>query len=67
MEKLCDSSGGASVDPLDEVLRRMASDEFDLIAVGRALLSDPDWPNKVRDGRFSELRPFEKSHLDSLL
>jgi len=27
----------------------------DLIAIGRALIADPDWPNKVREERFDEI------------
>jgi 2,4-dienoyl-CoA reductase-like NADH-dependent reductase (Old Yellow Enzyme family)/thioredoxin reductase len=27
----------------------------DFVAIGRGLLADPDWPNKARDGRVSEL------------
>jgi 2,4-dienoyl-CoA reductase-like NADH-dependent reductase (Old Yellow Enzyme family)/thioredoxin reductase len=29
----------------------------DAVAVGRSLLADPEWPNKAREGRFSEIRP----------
>jgi len=29
----------------------------DLIAVGRALIADADWPRKVREGRLDEIRP----------
>ncbi|WP_067690300.1 NADH:flavin oxidoreductase [Nocardia jejuensis] len=32
--------------------------EFDLVAVGRALLADPEWVNKVRDGRLADIVPF---------
>lgn len=32
--------------------------EFDIVAVGRALLADPEWVNKMRDGRLSEITPF---------
>jgi 2,4-dienoyl-CoA reductase-like NADH-dependent reductase (Old Yellow Enzyme family) len=45
----------AGMDRLVEMLER---GDFDLIAVGRALLADPAWAAKVRDGRFSELQPF---------
>jgi len=44
----------------------MRSGEFDLIAVGRALISDRDWPVKIRDGRWSELQPFYKEKLPRL-
>jgi len=42
------SAGAAGVEKLVE---RMERDEFDLIAIGRILLSDPRWPEKVRTGR----------------
>ena len=51
---------------LDGLIERMERDEFDLIAVGRALLSDPNWVLKVRDGRHDELRNFERSHMGVL-
>ncbi|WP_426956717.1 NADH:flavin oxidoreductase [Muricoccus radiodurans] len=35
---------------LDELVRRMEREEFDLIAVGRALLADPEWVAKVKAG-----------------
>jgi 2,4-dienoyl-CoA reductase-like NADH-dependent reductase (Old Yellow Enzyme family) len=66
MEQLRGDSSGASVGSLDELLRRMDADEFDLIAVGRALLSDPQWPAKVRQGRLDALLPFDKHVLAAL-
>ncbi|MDC0885436.1 12-oxophytodienoate reductase, partial [Gammaproteobacteria bacterium] len=39
--------------------------EFDLIAVGRALLSDPDWANKVQDGKEDQIIPFDKSFVEN--
>ena len=41
-------------------------DEFDLVAVGRALLQDPEWVVKVRDGRENELKSFERSAMGVL-
>jgi 2,4-dienoyl-CoA reductase-like NADH-dependent reductase (Old Yellow Enzyme family) len=52
---------------LEKLVERMERDEFDLIAVGRALIVDPDWANKVRDGRFDELRSFERAALGTLV
>jgi 2,4-dienoyl-CoA reductase-like NADH-dependent reductase (Old Yellow Enzyme family) len=40
--------------------------EFDLVAVGRALLVDPAWARKVKELRFDELLPFTKDSLDTL-
>ena len=45
----------------DELFTRLQQGEFDLIAVGRALLQDPEWAVKVRQGRFSELKPYSKT------
>ena len=50
-------AGGISQpDSLDEVLRRFDRGDFDLVAVGRALLADPTWAEKIRDGRHHELQ-----------
>ena len=43
------------------------SGEVDLIAVGRALLADPDWVNKVKAGRFEELKQFDRSATATLV
>ncbi len=45
---------------LRELLRRFNNREFDLISVGRGLIGDPQWVNKVRDGRLSDIRMFTK-------
>ncbi len=52
--------GGESSTPasLDGLVARMERDEFDLIAVGRALLSDPAWARKIRTGSSQDLRDF---------
>jgi 2,4-dienoyl-CoA reductase-like NADH-dependent reductase (Old Yellow Enzyme family) len=42
-------------------------DETDLLAVGRALLANPDWVPLVRDGRWRELRPWDKAQLKTLV
>jgi 2,4-dienoyl-CoA reductase-like NADH-dependent reductase (Old Yellow Enzyme family)/thioredoxin reductase len=33
------------------------SGDADLVLLGRALIAEPDWPRKVREGRHHELRP----------
>ena len=61
--------GGESSQPasLDELLRRFDRGDFDLVAVGRALISDPHWAVKVRDGRNSELSSFSPADLATLV
>ena len=63
------SFGGESSKPasLDELLRRFNRGDFDLVAVGRALISDPDWAVKVRDGRTAELSDFSPAALAALV
>jgi len=51
---------------LDRLLEMLARGDFDLVAIGRALLADPAWPQKVRDGRIREIRPFTSKVLETL-
>lgn len=57
------SYGGESSQPasLDELLRRLDRGDFDLVAVGRALLQDPQWAVKIHQGRSAELMNYEPS------
>ena len=52
---------------LDTLVQRMERGEFDLIAVGRALLSDPQWVTKVRAGDTLNLRDFTAAALGELV
>ena len=60
--------GGEASKPasLDELLWRLERGDFDLVAVGRALLQDPLWARKVHDGRTGELLDFERSAMATL-
>ncbi|OWU82976.1 1,2-oxophytodienoate reductase [Oceanicola sp. 22II-s10i] len=42
---------GAGAAGIEKLLERMERDEFDLIAVGRILISDPYWVEKIRTGQ----------------
>lgn len=57
---------GAGTASLEGLSDRLSREEFDLVAVGRALLQDPAWASKVRDGRLEELKPFAAEALRSL-
>jgi 2,4-dienoyl-CoA reductase-like NADH-dependent reductase (Old Yellow Enzyme family) len=48
---------------LGELVRRFGRGEFDLVAVGRSNISDPEWVRKIRDGRHSEVRAFSKDDI----
>lgn len=51
---------------LDELMRRLDRGDFDLVAVGRALLADPAWARKVREGRFDALTAYDRGALATL-
>ncbi|HEY6457374.1 MAG TPA: NADH:flavin oxidoreductase [Steroidobacteraceae bacterium] len=44
--------------PLNGLLARLERGEFDLVAVGRALLQDPAWLEKVRRNRIDQIADF---------
>ncbi|MND69631.1 NADH oxidase [compost metagenome] len=52
---------------IEGLLERLNKEEFDLVAVGRALLVDPDWAVKVREGRMQDILPFSRDALGSLV
>ncbi|MGW3202738.1 NADH:flavin oxidoreductase [Streptomyces sp. NPDC001135] len=57
---------GSPVKSIDNLLDRLESDEFDMVAVGRALLQDPEWAAKVLSDRFDELAPYDAASLKTL-
>lgn len=52
---------------LGQLIDRMERDEFDLIAVGRALISDPNWVAKIREGDGAEYKGFDATSLATLV
>lgn len=54
---------GSQPASLDGLVERMERGEFDLVAVGRALLADPHWVDKIRGARADELRAFDPAAL----
>ena len=58
---------GAGATPLDKLVARMEREEFDLIAVGRALISDPAWVRHVREGETDRLKGFAAKDLAELV
>lgn len=62
------SFGGESSEAtgIDDLLDRLEKGEFDLVAVGRALLVDPAWTQKVHQGAFDKLMAFNPAALATL-
>jgi len=52
---------------LDELIRRMDRGDFDLVAVGRPLLADPEWVQKIKSNQTSALKGFSKEALMELV
>ena len=59
--------GIAEVANIDLLIERMAANEFDLIAVGRALLANPEWPQLIRNGKMDKVKTFSKDLLVELV
>ncbi|WP_314614809.1 NADH:flavin oxidoreductase [Streptomyces stackebrandtii] len=57
---------GAPVQGIEDLLDRLERDEFDMVAVGRALLQDPEWAAKVLAGRTDELKPYDAAAVKTL-
>jgi len=60
-----EGKGAANVG-LEGLIQRLEHEEFDMVAIGRALLVDPAWAAKIRDGRTDELIPFTSEALKTL-
>ena len=58
---------GSETQGLEKLTERMERDEFDLIAVGRALISDADWARKIQSGEATGLKGFDAAHLAQLV
>jgi 2,4-dienoyl-CoA reductase-like NADH-dependent reductase (Old Yellow Enzyme family) len=58
---------GAQTTGIERLIEMMERDDFDLVAIGRALIVNPDWANKVRSGRFEDLKDYEPQALTNLV
>lgn len=51
---------------LDDALRRFASGDFDLMGIGRMLVTNPDLVNRIRSGDYAGVRPYRTADLLTL-
>ncbi len=56
----------ADTAPLDVLLEQLEREEFDLVAVGRAMLSEPEWASKIRQGHADTIKPFTNAAIENL-
>jgi 2,4-dienoyl-CoA reductase-like NADH-dependent reductase (Old Yellow Enzyme family) len=52
---------------LDNLIQRISNNEFDLVAVGRALIANPDWANKIKYNQTDQLKPYNTDALMKLV
>jgi 2,4-dienoyl-CoA reductase-like NADH-dependent reductase (Old Yellow Enzyme family) len=45
--------------PVDRLVQQFDAGEFDVVAIGRALLADPGWVNRVRDGELGDFGGYQ--------
>jgi 2,4-dienoyl-CoA reductase-like NADH-dependent reductase (Old Yellow Enzyme family) len=50
----------AKVTDLDQLLDLFDKGHFDVVAVGRALLSEPEWVRKHASNRMEEIQPYAR-------
>jgi 2,4-dienoyl-CoA reductase-like NADH-dependent reductase (Old Yellow Enzyme family) len=60
------ADGRRAVEDPASAARLIDDEEADLIAVGRALIADPDWCAIVAEGRWRELRAYNPSLMNEL-
>jgi 2,4-dienoyl-CoA reductase-like NADH-dependent reductase (Old Yellow Enzyme family) len=51
---------------IEELEQRIGAGEFDLVAVGRALIGDPDFVKKIEAGDLPAVRTFTRADLGTL-
>jgi 2,4-dienoyl-CoA reductase-like NADH-dependent reductase (Old Yellow Enzyme family) len=53
--------------PIDDLIARLDKGEFDLVAIGRAVLQDPQLPAKMKQGQYDQIASFDVEALKTLL
>lgn len=61
-----DGNGAGRAAHMDRLAEMLARGDFDLVAVGRAILADPTWASKVRENHIDELNSFTPEVLKTL-
>jgi 2,4-dienoyl-CoA reductase-like NADH-dependent reductase (Old Yellow Enzyme family) len=61
MEDFVAGLSSPMLDRLHDLVAMFERGEFDLVALGRVLLADPDWLLKVERGDLADLKPYDRS------
>ncbi|SFU50234.1 2,4-dienoyl-CoA reductase [Pustulibacterium marinum] len=57
---------GSQTNGIEELIERHQKGEFDLVAIGRSILQDPNWVKKVKNSQFEALESFSAQSLQTL-
>lgn len=60
------SGKGADITSLSKLESKFRDGEFDLVALGRSLIANPDWVNKVHENNLGDLQSFDAEMLKYL-
>jgi 2,4-dienoyl-CoA reductase-like NADH-dependent reductase (Old Yellow Enzyme family) len=58
-----DMMSSAKTTSIDKALKDIDEQKYDMVAVGRALLSDHEWVIKMKEGRLKDIKPYTKESL----
>lgn len=58
---------GVAADSIAQLAQRVSDNEFELVAVGRALIQDPEWILKVKNNQLDQLQGYSKDSLMTLV
>jgi 2,4-dienoyl-CoA reductase-like NADH-dependent reductase (Old Yellow Enzyme family) len=62
-----EGQGPAPTVSIERLIERLDRGEFDLVSIGRAMIANPDWTERVRAGAFGELQAYDRALLASLI
>ena len=61
-----DMTAPANPASIEKAISDINKEKYDMVAVGRALLADPEWVVKMRDNKLTEVTPYTKEALAEL-
>lgn len=61
------AAGDAQPASLDRLMEMFDRGDFDLVAVGRALIVNPEWPNMVRANKMEDFKSYSSEALKTLV
>ncbi|WP_425061734.1 hypothetical protein [Qipengyuania sp.] len=61
MEDFVEGTSSPMLNRLVDLMKMFERGDFDLVALGRVLLADPDWLEKIEQRRIDELKPYDRA------